>query len=76
MRGDWPKKRYVRITFDKIGDDQTQMVISHKGIPKEMYDACVETWSQSLDKFQEVVERHGDEHFKKVVTEDLSDLYS
>ncbi len=62
MRGNWPRKLYVTIEFEKIEDDQTKIVISHEGIPKEMHDDCVNGWNQSLDKFLEVVERYGDEN--------------
>lgn len=64
MPGDWPEKCYVTVELEKIAGDQIKMTLTHEGIPQEMRDDCVEGWNQTLDKFQETVERYGDEHFK------------
>jgi uncharacterized protein YndB with AHSA1/START domain len=66
LPGLWPTKLHVMIEFEKLEDNQTKIVLHHEGIPKEMHDYCVVIWNQSLDKFQEIVEHYGDEHFKSV----------
>lgn len=69
MPGNWPAERTVSVEFEKIANDQVKMIIHHKGIPPEMHDDYVEGWNQSLDKFQAIVERYGDEHLKQEVIE-------
>lgn len=64
MPGNWPEKCYITVELEKIADDQIKMVLTHEGIPQEMRDDFVEGWNQTLDKFQEAVERYGDENFK------------
>jgi uncharacterized protein YndB with AHSA1/START domain len=66
MPGHWPTKLYVTIEFEKLEDNQTKMVLRHEGIPKEVHHNFASSWNQSLDKFQEIVERYGDEHFKSI----------
>lgn len=56
--GEWPDKLYVTIEFEGLNNNQTIMIISHEGIPKEMHDDCVEGWKSSVDKLQKLVERN------------------
>ena len=57
MPGDWPKGG-GRIIFEfiKLGANESQLKISHQGIPKEMHDDCVQGWDSSLNKLQRFVE--------------------
>ncbi|MFA6238076.1 MAG: SRPBCC domain-containing protein [Bacteriovorax sp.] len=66
MPGSWPRKLYITIEFEEIETHQTRMVVSHEGIPKEGFVDCMEGWNQSLDKFQEVVERYGNENLNSI----------
>lgn len=68
LRGMWPKNLYVTVEFEKMEHNQTKMILSHMGIPREMHDEYVDGWNQSMDKFQEIVERYGDEHLNPVNT--------
>lgn len=68
LKGNWAKKLYATITFENVEPDQIKMVVSHQGIPQEMFEECIEGWSTSLDKFQETVERYGDENLQPVKT--------
>lgn len=66
MLGNWPRKLYITIEFEEIDPQQTKMVVSHEGVPKDGQDECVEGWNESLDKFAEVVERYGNEHLNMI----------
>ncbi|RPJ77494.1 MAG: SRPBCC domain-containing protein [Alphaproteobacteria bacterium] len=66
MKGNWPKKMYITIEFEKIDEHQSKLVITQEGVPKIAHDESVEGWNQSLDKFQLVVERYGDENLKHI----------
>lgn len=37
---------------------QTEVRVTHAGIPEDQHDNCVEGWASSLDKFVRAVERH------------------
>lgn len=58
MHGDWPKKRYVTVEFEKIGSYQTQMTVSHEGVQKENHEEYIRGWNESFDKLQNIVEQH------------------
>lgn len=66
MLGGWPRKLYITIEFEEIEAQQTKMVISHEGVPREGRDKCIDGWNQSLDKFMLVVERYGNEHLNRI----------
>ncbi len=58
MPGVWGDKLYITVDFESVGKDETKIVISHEGIPKEMHDECVTGWSSTIDKLQKLVERN------------------
>lgn len=58
LPGAWPDELYVTFEFESVGSDQSKILISHEGIPKNMHDDCVQGWSQSLGKLQKLVERN------------------
>lgn len=58
MPGNWQSDTlYITVEFEKLGENETKMGLSHEGIPKEMYDDCVSGWNSSIDKLQKLVER-------------------
>lgn len=65
VAGNWPEKREVTVEFEKVAHDQVKMIVLHEGIPLEMRNPCIRGWNQSLDKFQLIVERYGDENLKQ-----------
>jgi len=64
--GNWPRKLYITIEFEVIDAQQTKMMVSHEGVPKDGQEECIEGWNQALDKFAEVVERYGNEHLNMI----------
>jgi uncharacterized protein YndB with AHSA1/START domain len=58
LPGDWPMTCYITVLFNKISDHQTQINLTHEGIPKVMHDDCVSGWNSSLDKMQRLVEKN------------------
>lgn len=56
MPMDMPDTMRVTIEFQSIGADETQMLLKHEGIPKEMHDDCVSGWTSSINKLQRLVE--------------------
>jgi uncharacterized protein YndB with AHSA1/START domain len=59
MKGaeDWPGHALITVEFSFADDEQTEMKLTHEGIPASMHDDCVAGWDESFDKFQRVVER-------------------
>lgn len=55
---DWPDASKVTIEFKKISETESEISIVHEGIPKGMHDDCVNGWSSSIDKLQNLVEQH------------------
>ena len=52
MPGNWPKE--LLITFElEEADGATKLILTHEGIPEEMYDDCKQGWNESLDKLEE-----------------------
>lgn len=49
---------YVTIELKPVGDKQTELSLSHKGIPANMHDDCVQGWGSCLDKIKPIVEKH------------------
>lgn len=64
--GNWPRKLYITIEFEVIDAQQTKMMVTHEGVPKDGQDECLQGWNQALDKFAEVVERYGNEHLNMI----------
>ena len=56
--GQWPSECYVTVTFEELSNNRCRMSLVHEGVPKKEHDGCVQGWSQSLDKLQNLVERH------------------
>ncbi|AZZ35457.1 hypothetical protein CIK05_01125 [Bdellovibrio sp. qaytius] len=57
MPGDWPEGGgRITIEFVSLGANQSQINITHQGIPKTMHDDCVQGWTSSIDKLQRFVE--------------------
>lgn len=52
MPGNWPKE--LLITFElEEADGATKLVLTHEGIPEEMYDDCKQGWNESFDKLEQ-----------------------
>lgn len=52
MPGNWPKE--LLITFElEEADGATKLVLTHEGIPGEMYEDCRQGWIESFDKLEE-----------------------
>lgn len=66
LDGQWPEVLYVTVEFEVINHNQTKIVVKHEGIPKESLQDFHEDWHETLDKFQEVVERYGDENLNQI----------
>lgn len=58
MTGDWPEELYVTIKFESVSKNETKMVLSHEGIPRDMHDECAQGWRESFDKLQKLIERN------------------
>lgn len=58
MTGEWPLECLITVEFSGPSKDQTKMTITHKGIPQEMHDDCVDGWNSSINKLQRLVEHH------------------
>lgn len=56
--GEWPSECYVTVTFESLDDEHCRMTLVHEGVPKDQHADCVQGWSQSIDKLQNLVERH------------------
>lgn len=56
MPGVWADVMKVTIDFKKAGDNESELHISHLGIPKDQHDDCVQGWSSSLAKLQRLLE--------------------
>ena len=51
LSGDWPRE--LLITFElQEADGATKLRLRHEGVPQEMYDECVKSWNESLDKLE------------------------
>ncbi len=52
MPGNWPKE--LLITFElEEADGATKLVLTHEGIPEEMYNDCKQGWNESFDKLEQ-----------------------
>lgn len=58
MPGNWNDELFVTIEFESVRKDQTKIVLSHEGIPQEMYDECVKGWTETIDKLQNLIEKN------------------
>jgi len=58
MPGEWPESLTVIVTFEKVSEAETRMVLFHEGIPGELQEDCFQGWNSSLDKLQRLVEQH------------------
>lgn len=58
MPGKWPLECIVTVDFSNAHAEQTKIIISHEGIPREMHDECVEGWNSSINKLQKILEHH------------------
>jgi uncharacterized protein YndB with AHSA1/START domain len=54
---DWGEG-FVTLELEAVGQNETNLLLSHEGIPARMHDDCVEGWTSSLNKLKRVVERH------------------
>jgi uncharacterized protein YndB with AHSA1/START domain len=51
MPGEWELALLVTLEFEGV-DGKTNLSLKHEGIPAEIYDECVLSWQQSLDKLE------------------------
>ncbi len=51
MPGKWPMILLISLCFEQVGD-ATNLVLTHEGIPSEIFYECVRGWNQSLDKLE------------------------
>jgi len=56
MPGEWADLMKVTIDFISISDSESELHISHLGIPKDQHDDCVQGWTSSLVKLQQLLE--------------------
>lgn len=56
MPGQWGDRMEVTVDFKSLDANESEIKISHQGIPAEMHDDCVQGWSSSIDKLQRLVE--------------------
>jgi uncharacterized protein YndB with AHSA1/START domain len=52
-----PLEMLVTVDFEKLGDNQTKMTITHAGMPDRDKVECNRAWNESLDKMQKIVEQ-------------------
>lgn len=52
MPGNWPRELLITVELEEA-DGATKMVLTHEGIPDEMYDECKQGWNESFDKLEE-----------------------
>ncbi len=58
MPGAWNDKLFVTVEFETVSKNETKIMLSHEGIPQEMYDDCVKGWTESIDKLQKLLEKN------------------
>ena len=51
MPGEWPKENLITVEFQEENGN-TNMKLTHTGIPTEMADDCVKGWQQCFDKLE------------------------
>lgn len=57
MNGKWENDFcVVTVEFQSTPEDGTIMTLKHEGIPQEMHNDCLQSWSQSFDKLKTLVE--------------------
>lgn len=66
LNGKWPEILYITVEFEVFDYNQTKMIVKHEGIPEESIKTFFDNWHETLDKFQEVVERFGDENLNQI----------
>lgn len=66
LDGEWPETLTVTIEFEVFDSTQTKLIVKHEGIPEESYEKFHSNWHETLDKYQEVVERYGDENLNQI----------
>ncbi|MBL7931333.1 MAG: SRPBCC domain-containing protein [Bacteroidia bacterium] len=54
MPGDWGTEPVISLELNK-NNDQTEMVLTHSGIPSDMQNDCIDGWNQCFDKLQKFV---------------------
>lgn len=58
MLGDFADELLLTAVFEKMGDGDSRLFLTHQGVSKEMYAECVAGWNGTLDKLQHLVEHN------------------
>ena len=48
---------YITVEIETRGDGESELILSHEGLPAAMHAECVDGWKTSLEKLKNVVER-------------------
>lgn len=51
MGGEWGDELLIMLDLEEDGD-KTNFLLKHKGLPEKMYDECIKSWNESLDKLE------------------------
>ena len=52
LPGDWPTELQITFELEEV-DGATKLMLTHEGIPDEMYEECKKGWNESFDKLEE-----------------------
>lgn len=58
MPGNWGETCKLTVEFQSMNKVETIMALFHEGVPAEVHDDCIESWTTSLDKLQALVEKN------------------
>lgn len=53
MPGNWGSELLITVEFND-NNHITEMVLTHEGIPAEMYDDCISGWNECFDKMEAI----------------------
>ncbi|RYZ64007.1 MAG: hypothetical protein EOP09_16665 [Proteobacteria bacterium] len=51
-------KALITVEVSLPSERETELRLTHAGLPERMHDDCVDGWSSSLDKLKRLVEKH------------------
>lgn len=56
MPGEWPKQGYITFEFSAFDENTSGFKLFQEGIPNDMHQDCIQGWTESFDKLQELFE--------------------